>query len=95
MTDSYRGDIDIGGGHRIAFTESDGQPYGIVDFHNKPDGTECWGGSIMFDLPQNAHVPDRAKWQVESMDPLTLSPSLLCTLCGSHGYIREGRWVAC
>lgn len=32
-------------------------------------------------------------WQVESWDPLTLSPSVLCNTCGLHGFIREGRWV--
>jgi hypothetical protein len=33
------------------------------------------------------------KWTVESVDPLTLSPSLLCRACGHHGFIRGGRWV--
>jgi hypothetical protein len=33
-----------------------------------------------------------ATWQVESWDPLTLSPSLLCG-CGDHGFIRGGKWV--
>lgn len=37
----------------------------------------------------------RAGWQVESWEPLTLSPSLLCRSCGLHGFIREGRWVPC
>lgn len=32
-------------------------------------------------------------WDVESWEPLTLSPSLLCRNCGDHGFIREGRWV--
>lgn len=24
---------------------------------------------------------------------LTLSPSLLCTACGHHGFVQQGRWV--
>lgn len=27
-------------------------------------------------------------------DPLTISPSILCPDCGTHGFIRNGRWVA-
>jgi len=36
--------------------------------------------------------PESVRWQVESLDALTLSPSLLCH-CGDHGHIREGHWV--
>ena len=32
-------------------------------------------------------------WDLISSDPLTLSPSLLCRVCGHHGSIRDGRWV--
>lgn len=34
-------------------------------------------------------------WRVESLEPLTLSPSLLCTSCGLHGFVRNGAWVSC
>jgi hypothetical protein len=37
--------------------------------------------------------PGRPMWQVESWEPLTLSPSLLCRTCGRHGFIKQGRWV--
>ena len=33
-------------------------------------------------------------WTVESTEPLTVSPSILCGLCGTHGFWRDGRWVA-
>jgi hypothetical protein len=53
----------------------------------------CEGGG-MLDVPGVRDlVPDRAMWQVESWEPLTLAPSLLCRACGSHGFIREGRWL--
>ncbi len=32
-------------------------------------------------------------WAVESADPLTISPSILCGSCGTHGFWRAGRWV--
>jgi hypothetical protein len=38
--------------------------------------------------------PEQARWQVLCMEPLTLSPSLLCH-CGDHGYIQGGRWEPC
>jgi hypothetical protein len=31
-------------------------------------------------------------WHMVSVDPLELSPSLLCTSCGAHGFFRGGRW---
>ena len=37
--------------------------------------------------------PAGARWQVQSTEPLTLSPSIPCH-CGDHGFIRDGRWVA-
>lgn len=32
-------------------------------------------------------------WTLESTDPLTVNPSLLCRLCGHHGFIRGGKWL--
>lgn len=50
-------------------------------------------GAITLDGPVQREVrPAGALWQVESWEPLTLSPSLLCA-CGDHGFIRAGRWV--
>jgi hypothetical protein len=39
--------------------------------------------------------PGRPHWTVVSLEPLELAPSIACTSpgCGSHGYIRDGRWV--
>jgi len=28
-------------------------------------------------------------------DPLTVSPSILCTDCTVHGFVTDGRWVPC
>lgn len=32
-------------------------------------------------------------WRLDSREPLTISPSLLCRACGHHGWIKAGRWV--
>lgn len=45
-------------------------------------------------LPVRPHK-DWPIWTVESWDPLTLSPSILCRTCGLHGYIRGGKWIPC
>lgn len=63
---------------------------GIVT-HKLPDGGEC-EGAITFDSPIARDNFSGPFWTVESWEPLTLSPSLLCS-CGDHGFIREGRWV--
>ncbi len=72
--------------------------YGASIEHRKPDGTLHSGG-VTFDteivravMALNPDSPGRAVWQVESWDPLTISPSVLCE-CGDHGFIRGGKWV--
>jgi len=63
---------------------------GIVT-HDLPGGREC-SGAITFDVPLAREFFSGPFWTVESWEPLTLSPSLLCH-CGDHGFIRDGRWV--
>lgn len=98
--------LDLGAGHVLRFTsfapdrklnpQYDGIPdvprFGAILKHATPDGSPC-EGSITFDGEvQRLLEPQSAKWTVESWEPLTLSPSLLCA-CGDHGFIRNGRWV--
>jgi hypothetical protein len=60
----------------------------------RSDGIEILGRA-------NLAVPCRAGlaepwWQVESMDPLTISPSIHVEMPGVgefHGFIRDGKWV--
>jgi len=75
---------------------------GAVIHHRRPDGSECPAvagpmaryASIHFDLPEQRPWWDASSlWQVESWDPLTISPSILCLTCGDHGFVRLGRWV--
>jgi hypothetical protein len=70
--------------------------YGAIVEHTRPDGQRCVGG-VTFDTEQTRAVramsgPAGVTWTVESWDPLTLSPSLLCS-CGDHGFIRSGAWA--
>lgn len=86
--------VDAGHGVRFTVRVEDGVPLDIYEKHHCPVlGNNA--GAIPLDVPQNDHVPAEGKWQIESVDPLTLSPSLLCRACGHHGFIRNGRWEPC
>ncbi len=100
--------LDLGHGHYAEFTRwnpdrslnpqfadvPDVDPWGVLVDHPKPDGMPCVGSAAAFDNPVSRQLePDRPYWTVESLDPLTISPSLLCLTCGDHGFIRDGRWV--
>lgn len=63
---------------------------GLIESHKAPDGSWC-GGWVGFTNVEGAD--EQAKHQLESIEPLTVSPSLLCRRCGNHGFIRESRWV--
>jgi hypothetical protein len=86
--------------NRASLEIAPGDPMPVVEragafvLHKKPDGSDCMG-SIRFDTPETQRWPSLAvgaRWTVESWEPLTVSPSLLCG-CGDHGFIRGGKWV--
>jgi hypothetical protein len=82
--------LDLGGGHRFEFTENQaGELAGGIHYHPRPDGSGECGGFVMFRGKGRDGEPE---WDVISMDPLTLDPSLLCRSCGSHGHIINGKW---
>jgi len=58
-----------------------------------PVVSPCYSGVTFHGPVQERIAPEDSMWTVESLDPLTLSPSLLCRACGDHGFIRAGRWV--
>lgn len=77
---------------------ADVDPAGVIITHPRPDGAGQCKSAVSFE-PSQAHKdrwggPARHYWQVESLDPLTISPSVLCRTCGDHGFIRAGRWVS-
>ena len=84
-------EIDLGNGYIGHLIMSDCHPsgYGAVSIHHpKPDGGTC-GHIATWDGSQPA---DRT-WDLISLSPLTLSPSLLCRICGDHGFVQGGKWV--
>ena len=97
-----RGRIDIGLGHWIERADYKGEPAGINVGHTHSDGQECLGwvpfrGSAWskeFETkPDGTRNENYQCWDVLSVEPLTLSPSIKRRGCGDHGHIKQGRWV--
>lgn len=109
--------IDIGSGVRISFygwhPDRDLNPQyadlpdidraGILIEHPQPRAASgLCEGSVMFDSPGARRVfGNQPLWTVQSLDPLTISPSILCKgrmpdgqPCNFHGFIRSGKWVS-
>jgi hypothetical protein len=91
--------VDIGGGHSIKFVKYEGDPHaGLNDKHKRPDnGEPCMGfitfaGSTWAKEFTKDGVCSIEVWDVQSFNPLTMSPSLLCLACGDHGFIENGKW---
>lgn len=85
--------LDIGHGVIIEFWhpgEEPDKPGGIIETHPGPDGKPC-SGSLTFE--GYARMRSDPTWRMVSLEPLTLEPSILCSQCGHHGFIRNGRWV--
>lgn len=87
--------LDLGDGRMLRFTiaKQGGPAIGAVEEHpDQRDPSNVCAGSLMFDTPEGRqfHGP---YWQIVQEEPLTLSPSVLCTQCGNHGFIRDGKWI--
>jgi hypothetical protein len=108
MLDDREGTIDIGHDHCIRWTQwspdrelnpqyadrPDINPCGASIYHPKPDGSGDCAGHVTFDFPGCEHLADDAhRWTVVSLEPLTITPSVLCRTCGDHGFITDGRWI--
>lgn len=61
---------------------------GILFVHRLPDNGTC-GGSVYWE--KGWVKGDGSIWKLESLEPLTLSPSILCS-CQFHGFIVGGVW---
>lgn len=88
--DAEPGVHDLDHDVRVMFTERHGARVGLIESHRTPESREC-SGTVTFDVPEATGLKG-PRWTVESWEPLTLSPSILCS-CGNHGFIRDGRWV--
>ena len=77
-------------------------------FRLDEDGCRCdWFHDCMSYLGEGgAPIPVRAEtwlpisdnrhtgWQVQRVEPLTVTPSILCGRCKTHGFITNGAWVS-
>lgn len=101
--------FDLGNDHTLEFTcwapdrelnpqyagIPDVEKFGAIIYHKKPDGSDC-ASAVSFEGEVHGKIePKHPAWKVESWEPLTLSPSILCLAegCGDHGFIRNGKWV--
>jgi hypothetical protein len=100
-----RVDVDLGGGVTLRWTElygretPAGEHFGAIVSHRKPDGSYC-EGAITFNTALGrefaaSSAPPTTKPRDPAWEPLSISPSVLCTDCGEafHGHIQGGRWV--
>lgn len=81
--------LDLGHGVQIQrrFLPGSDEPAGIEWRHPRPDsGLTCAAGGW---IP----LGHDHGWTLESNNPLTITPSLLCRVCHSHGFITNGVWV--
>jgi hypothetical protein len=98
--DAESNPIDLGDNHTITLRRWPGEPvddaspwHAAAYTHLTPAGQPC-SGYITLDVPAMAELwPTVERWTVESWEPLTLSPSLECRVCGDHGFVKAGRWV--
>lgn len=74
--------------YQLVISPISGSYVGAVVSHKLADGSTC-EGAIWWDEYQS---PRGEMWTLHSLDPLDVSPSLLCH-CGDHGFIQQGRWV--
>jgi hypothetical protein len=83
---------DLGNDHYyLTISDRVGNRIGMIENHpDKRDPTQRCEGFVCW---SPAHARPGKLWKVVSEEPLTLEPSIKCATCGSHGFVREGRWV--
>ena len=70
----------------LQILEVDNVEVGVIVHHNKPDGTKC-GVTAYWAWAKDCQI-----WTVVKRYPLTLTPSIVCTICGLHGFITDGQF---
>jgi hypothetical protein len=109
MTTTYDGredEHDLGNGHSFVWIQDGAsQTIGLIEHHPKgpdarPGALHC-GGFIAW-VPEEAQQGKQARWTARHQlvaggpgdeEHLTISPSLACRTCPSHGFIQDGRWI--
>lgn len=91
LVDMPYSELDLGDNHTLKWiSDKEDNIVGATEAHYKPGTEEKCMGAVFFNVPEN--TDRKVMWEVESWVPLTISPSVLCS-CGSHGFIREDKWV--
>jgi len=92
--------IELGNGHYADPLSCYAHPEeGIThyeEWHPRPDNGEMCVGMVAIKRHGHGKRSDgspQPEWDRVSEHPLTLTPSILCRVCGNHGYIRENQWV--
>lgn len=55
-------------------------------------------GRVWFQCPSpcaNDGFLDNLRWTIVTTEPLTVTPSVHCLDCGTHGFITDGIWRSC
>lgn len=100
---------DIGSGVRISYYSwkpdralnphyanlPDADKAGIFVYHLHAQDDLCVSTAPFRIMQNEAIEPNRSMWDLHSLFPLHLEPSILQMRCGMHGHIREGRWQPC
>jgi hypothetical protein len=89
--------IDLGDNHALEFSPYKGDIYASAHVdHLTPEGMPCehfiaiTGHAWADEFKQGFTIQS---WELLSINPLTLFPSLLCRACGDHGSITNGKWI--
>ena len=76
--------------HAIEFTTQQGEtePTGALFCHRDKRNLDEWCiGGFQW---RGTSGPN---WELVSLSPLHVEPSVHCLSCGEHGFIRDGKWV--
>lgn len=87
--DNETKDLDLGNGHKGQLRYVDAELLGINLTHECTNPHHADVGAWIPLSP----TPTAHHWLIESLEPLTISPSVQFTDCGTHGWIRGGLWV--
>ena len=47
-----------------------------------------------WDLYPNPVIGRKTTWTIVQAEPLSVTPSIHCLECGTHGFITDGKWVS-
>jgi hypothetical protein len=90
----YNADFPLDFGRNVRGSllhDKEGNSIGILFVHRLPNDGTC-GGSVYWDKTWVSRGTRMPTWKLESLDPMTLDPSIRCS-CNFHGHITNGRWV--